>query len=341
MEFAPRYWLADALAVELSASDRPTLIVPRHRCRVHVDGTLLLLLSRIADRNAEGRAATFEDIGCNSALDDVMRELLRLGVIVDESSSTSGGQRPSSAIRLSPIEWATLKMSQIGGAIPPESEAHGAQGDEGAALLQPLPEPEAPPAADLWNTLSVRRSTRTGLARRLTLDMLSSLLTYSCRAQQRGRDAYGDISLRPVASGGARHPIETFLVPLRVSALEPDIYRYCPATHALGGARRHPGEVEALVRTATLALGDAAQSPLPGATLFFAAVPDRTAAKYKDNALKLIFADFGCLVQQLYLVVTGLGLRGCALGGGDPDTIEDGLGLRAGAEVFIGGFAIW
>ena len=51
--------------------------------------------------------------------------------------------------------------------------------------------------------------------------------------------------------------------------------------------------------------------------------------------------DLGCIIQQLYLIIHGLGLSGCAVGNDDPTTIETALGIDSAEEALVGGFLIW
>jgi SagB-type dehydrogenase family enzyme len=160
------------------------------------------------------------------------------------------------------------------------------------------------------------------------------------RIQGTEEDEFGEISYRPVASGGARHPIDVFVAALRVSELEEGIYQYNPLMHQLTPLDIPSTAAATLSKIALTALGDIPDI-LPGITLLFIAVPARTACKYEDMSLALIMKDLGCITQQLYLLIQGLGLTGCAVGGAEPTAIEEGLGLRTTQEVFVGGFVIW
>jgi len=116
-------------------------------------------------------------------------------------------------------------------------------------------------------------------------------------------------------------------------------YRYDPLIHALRPLPLSRGEEAEVV--ASLAESLAVQLPVtPAATFVFIATPARTACKYDDLALTTLMKDAGCLLQQFYLLTTALGLAGCAVGGGSPDTVERSLALEAG-EYFVGGYVVW
>ena len=153
------------------------------------------------------------------------------------------------------------------------------------------------------------------------------------------RDDFGQVSYRPVASAGARHPIDMIVASVRVTDVAEGVYRYDPFRHELVPVEGGCHNAVALSTTAATALGEPC-SVVPALTLFFVAVPVRTACRYHDMALMLIMKDIGCITQQIYLLVQALGLAGCAVGSADP-TIEDGLGLQASRELLVGGFVIW
>src|SRR6056297_4358774 len=58
-------------------------------------------------------------------------------------------------------------------------------------------------------------------------------LTYLLWATQGVRKKTDKITLRTVPSGGARHPLETYIFVQRVDGLKPGLYHYLPLDHSL------------------------------------------------------------------------------------------------------------
>jgi SagB-type dehydrogenase family enzyme len=196
------------------------------------------------------------------------------------------------------------------------------------------------PDVGLWEALAGRRSARGGLLRVLLLSQVSTLLAYSLRIQEVGTGRFGEISFRPVASGGGRHPIDLYLVALRVEALTQSVYQYDPERHELISLSTPATVAKGLIDYVLEALEERPE-PEPALVLLFVAVPERTACKYENLSLVTVMKDIGCLIQQLYLVCQGLGLRGCATGGVEPIPFESVLGLASFSESVVGGFLVW
>jgi len=203
-----------------------------------------------------------------------------------------------------------------------------------------LPDPVVPDGVDLWHVLRERRSRRGGPSRTVSIGNVSALLAYSHRVQRATEDNFGEISFRPVASGGARHPIDVCVVALRVEGLTAGVYQYDPLAHALHSTSIPLENATLLSRIALSALVHRPET-LPAFTLLFAIVPGRTGCKYSNSALLTIAKDVGCLIQQLYLVVDGLKLFGTAIDGADTATVEAALGIAGTAHTFLGGFLVW
>jgi SagB-type dehydrogenase family enzyme len=329
--------LSEGIVVELHSAALPTVLIPAQRRRVELDFGALAALCQVVTLTAAGREVRQGDLE-----PDALSALRSLGIVAEADDPRT---KRLCRHNMSLLEWATLRMSQVGCRVPrsvvagrpspPRFRARDARGN-----VVKLPEPEAPASTILWTTLLGRQSRRNGPVRQIPLASLSALLTYSLKIQQTAVDAFGDVSYRPVASGGARHPIDAFLLAQRVSGLDPGVYQYDPLDHRL-----IPCEIAAGLTAELSAAALASLAEVPGAepaiALFFSAVPARTAWKYKDKALTLIMNDLGCVMQQIYVVVHGLGLCGCAITYDAPERIEAILGLNSTDEVLVGGFLIW
>jgi SagB-type dehydrogenase family enzyme len=103
----------------------------------------------------------------------------------------------------------------------------------------PLPPPRL--SADLARTLGDRRTWRRFADRPLGLGELGTLLGLTFGVQGwMDLGALGRAPLKTAPSGGARHPIEAYVVVRRVEGLAPGIYFYAPAAHRLARIGRRP-----------------------------------------------------------------------------------------------------
>jgi SagB-type dehydrogenase family enzyme len=333
-------WLGSGVVVELPCGGNPSIVVPATRTRLAIDAAEAALLCEIARCNADGAPCTFDGVGASVGVERFVSDFTAMHVLAGESEVDRPSDHASRQM-LTLLECATLRMSQVGARrrtpLQPCEVGNSLTGSAGRARIR-LPEP-APPRADLWEVAARRRSRRGGPRREIPLSALSALLGFSLRVQGSMGQQIGDAMLRPVASGGARHPLDVFVAATRVSDLAMGVFRYDPHAHALVDADVPPHSVGILSDLALNAVSDRGGF-VPALTLFFAAVPTRTGCQYQNIALSLIMRDLGCATQQLYLLAEGLGLAGCAIGTADPAVTEDALRLRDD-EVFVGGFSIW
>lgn len=325
--------LAEGLVVELLPDRTCNLIIPDARCRLRIGRGVLQTLCDVAT------GAYDEDTFDTPRIAAVVADLAAAGALRPAGVPDSG---PASA-SLSLVEHATLKMAQAGGCFAP-GLAPGAEAPPRFSALTHTTEIELPTTTpspkDLWDTIRTRRSVRTAAERLLPLSDLSALLEYSMRIQRVASDTFGEISFRPTASGGARHPIDGFLAVLRVTDVPAGLYQYDPLGHRLNLLSSEPHDAETIAR---LLIAGMAKPPrcAPAVSVLFGAVPKRTGCKYQDSALSIVFKDVGCLMQQLYLVGTGLGMQGAAVNGADVVAVERLMGFEEGAHAFVGGFVLW
>ena len=173
----------------------------------------------------------------------------------------------------------------------------------------PLPAPENIPLVqnDLTTLLLSRRSRRGYGDEPLTLPQLSYLLWATQGVTGiRGKNY---ATLRPVPSGGARHPFETYLLCRRVDGLTPGRYHYLPMEHAL----EYLGPVEAPEEVISAALLDQRWASRAGAVFFWSVVPYRAEWRYGIRAHRTILMDVGHVGQNLYLAATAMGLGACGV----------------------------
>lgn len=181
-----------------------------------------------------------------------------------------------------------------------------------------LPPPALTGPVSLEDTLQRRRSVRTFSPRSLTLAELSQLLW----AAQGRTTADGH---RTVPSAGATYPLELVLAAGRVEGLPSGLYRYDPAAHTLRPQR--PGDWRAELAGAAVGQAWVAHAP---ALLVMTAVPQRTAAKYGDRALRYAQIEAGHASQSVYLQAGARGLGTTFVGAFDDARLGRVLELPPG-----------
>jgi SagB-type dehydrogenase family enzyme len=190
------------------------------------------------------------------------------------------------------------------------------------------------------SVLAGRRSRRVFSERPLTLAQLAALLVGAARVTS--ADEERGVSYRPYPSGGGRHPLEIYVLPLRVDGLSSDaVYHFDPSDRQLVSLVGRDG-IGALLRDVAAAMAEdpATESNAPAAMLLLTSFFGRTLWKYEYMGLATIYKDVGCLTQTLYLQSIALGLAGCAVGGGPEQVIAGGLGLDHMEESYVGAFFV-
>lgn len=222
-------------------------------------------------------------------------------------------------------------------AATPRGCAEGAE-VSGADLVR-LPPTEPPPDARLFPSLARRRSVRHFTDQPITLAMLSDLLVAAAGVTGTLRDGDSPARARPYPSAGGRHPLELYLLPLRVDGLPSRLYRFNAPARAL---QQVPGEVS-WFRRPFGAVGTAAAPEVPSEpalVIVVTAVVARTMQRYENGGLLFIYQELGALYQTLHLVATGLGLGGFILGGGNELRNSQALGLDPLREIYLGAFLV-
>jgi SagB-type dehydrogenase family enzyme len=177
--------------------------------------------------------------------------------------------------------------------------------------------------------LRARRTWRRFGSRPVALRELSTLLHLTSGVQQwvtaRGE---GRVAFKTSPSGGARHPVEVYLVARRVRSLTPGVYHYAAADHALERIA-HAGALPPFQTflPAQWWYDDAA------AVMFFTAVFERTQWRYAGpRAYRAVLLEAGHVCQTFCLTATWLGLAPfCTMALAD-DAIERTLGIDGVSE---------
>ena len=182
---------------------------------------------------------------------------------------------------------------------------------------------------DVYNCIKKRRSHRNFSDAPLSIAELAFLL-WATQGVQRVFGKNNFATYRPVPSGGARHPFETYLFINRAAGIIPGVYRYLPLTHRLvllfdEGCT--PSKVGALASGQTF-VGEAA------VVFIWSCIPYRSEWRYDVAAHKTMLLDAGHLCQNLYLACGAIGCGTCAIGSYDQDAIDEFLKLD-GDEEFV------
>lgn len=195
-----------------------------------------------------------------------------------------------------------------------------------------------PPATDaeFTSVLLARRTWRRYSTKGVTLAQLSTVLGLACGVQWWARGLDGDLPLKTSPSGGARHPIECYVVSRRVEGLAAGIYHYSSARHELERLR---GPVpQNRLRAYVPESGHFAAAPV---MVFLTVVFERQLWRYPySRAYRAALIEAGHVCQTFLLAATWLGLAPYSVMGLADSVIEEDLGLDGITEsvLYAAGF---
>jgi SagB-type dehydrogenase family enzyme len=171
------------------------------------------------------------------------------------------------------------------------------------ARVSPLPRPAV--RGGFPQVLKQRRTWRRFARTPVDLQAFSTLLHLTAGVQAwvtaKGE---GRVPLKTAPSGGARHPIEAYVLARRIRSLDPGIYHYASDRHAL---ERVPGSTKLPAFDEILPT----QSWYRGAAalVLFTAVFERTRWRYRSpRAYRAVMLEAGHVCQTFCLTATWLGL---------------------------------
>ncbi len=195
------------------------------------------------------------------------------------------------------------------------------------------PKEAAPPIAKLFRQT---RSIRSFDDRQpITLAELSQFLDGAVRALPRPGSPVP--VARPYPSAGASSELELYLSVHLCEGLAPGFYHYDAGAHALVPIEVPAADVKALLLQGASAMGVTAP---PQILITVAARFGRVSWKYSSIAYALILKDAGVLTEALYLMASGMGLGGCAIGIANIDQFEKLTGIGFHREGPVGQFAL-
>jgi SagB-type dehydrogenase family enzyme len=172
----------------------------------------------------------------------------------------------------------------------------------------------------LEHVLARRRSVREFGPGRLTRHEVGQLLWAA-------QGITAPAGLRTAPSAGALFPLELHVVAGDVGDLEPGIYHYQPAAHALalGAAGDHRADLSAA------ALGQECVASAP-AVIVVTAIYARTTGTYGERGRRYVHMEVGHVAQNLCLQATALGLGTVVVGAFDDRAIHRAARLPARQE---------
>jgi len=223
----------------------------------------------------------------------------------------------------------TMKTSDqtLGRPHPP----HGKTVEGPLITLHPFDErPHSPVVEGSYPALlDARRSVRVYDE---SIPMTQSQLAYMLYTAQGIQDYRGKdeaFTLRPVPSGGARHPFETYIAVRNVEGLEAGVYYYVPTANV--GEKKvsivYLGPLEDWDNQIPKMLLDqkwAAKAPV---IMFLTCVPYRSEWRYKELSHRVVLIDLGHIGQNIMLSAVSLGLGSCCMAAYDQDLCDKALGL--------------
>jgi len=191
--------------------------------------------------------------------------------------------------------------------------------------------PRVTESGGLEAVLCARRTWRRFNGAPIDSGALSTLLGLTWGVQAWAETAIGKCALKTSPSGGARHPIEVYLLARFVTGISPGVYHYDPDTHELVLVKRG---LTARRLEAYLA-GQSCYADAP-AVFVMTAVFARVQWRYEfPRAYRVVLLDAGHLCQTFCLVATALGLAPFCTAALADSHIERDLGLDGITESVI------
>lgn len=147
--------------------------------------------------------------------------------------------------------------------------------------------------------------------------------------------AQGEFILKPVPSGGSRHPTEVYLLVLEVAGVPKGIYHYDVVAHGLRLIQ--PLDLNAcidqLLRTFVLDYGDRV-SKRPAFVAFVAARVERAQWRYRDpRSHRAVLLDIGHVLGQFRIVASALRLSPFVSQGVREEPLERVLAIGRDEEI--------
>jgi len=190
--------------------------------------------------------------------------------------------------------------------------------------------------ASFTQVVESRKSIREHGEMPITAQQLGEFLYRCARIKNLFQTEQGELLSRPYPSGGAIYELELYPVVNRCQDISPGLYYYQPQAHELCCISGETGAVEALLKGASMSMGQG----IPQVLIIITARFQRLAWKYESIAYALMLKHVGALYQTMYLVATAMNLAPCGIGSGDSDLFAKAAGCNYYAETSVGEFAL-
>ncbi|PXF58265.1 MAG: nitroreductase [Candidatus Methanogaster sp.] len=165
-----------------------------------------------------------------------------------------------------------------------------------------LPEPRTTGEISIEEAMRNRRSVRQYTEEAITLNNLSQLLWAA-------QGITSEEGFRTTPSAGALYPLEVYVVAGDVDGLSDGVYRYRAEGHTL--QRIRDGDLRGNLSECALKQTQVTDA---AANIVFAAVFNRTTAKYGERGAQYVHIEAGHAAQNVYLQAEALGIGVCAVG---------------------------
>lgn len=337
----PRLRRARSLVLQLDGSRLIAEDFLAHRRFEINDDALALLRCFGRWRDPESVVASFAAYGPDSVRESIERLLARSLLVAEHSDTSRAQERLASWAAWSPAAAyfhfvtrgdrfaRTRKELRAIVARVTRTPMPSIYKDMAGPRL-PLRRPSARLApASLGRALLSRRTCREFLPRPLSLRQLEAVtsLTFG-RVGIVDGGPYGRLLHRASPSGGARHPIECYVIALDVRGLERGLYHFAVRENAL--VRLRSDATRDLIADFTCGQGWFADA---AAFFVLTAVWARTMWKYRTpRAYRVVLIDAAHACQNLLLTATSLGLGAFSVAAIDENTIDRYLGIDGVSE---------
>ena len=144
-------------------------------------------------------------------------------------------------------------------------------------------------------------------------------------------------TLRPVPSGGARHPFETYFAARNIEGLEQGVYHYLPLEH-IGEKKvaiEYIGEIPDHDKRITEMLSGQKWASSAPAVVFLSCVAYRAEWRYSASAHRVALIDLGHVGQNLMLSACAMGLGSCCIAAYDQKLCDKTLNLDGYEEYTV------
>lgn len=193
-----------------------------------------------------------------------------------------------------------------------------------------LPRPRY--TGEFADVLLSRRTWRGFGSRRIPARQLSALLHLTFGAQMAGRPRTGGrVLFKTSPSGGACHPIEAYVLAVRVAGVPPGLYHYSPKT-----SRLHLVRTGASAADVVRYLAGQEWFAGAGAVVFMTGLMPRLWWRYAHpRSYRAVLLEAGHVCQTFCLVATWLGLAPFCTMALEDSTVERVLGVDGVGEVLL------